>query len=154
MVFYCMISLLKDKVMKKIITILTIVPLMVFAGLNVGKVTNTLSHIKGKKTLSFFNANTHIPLEGKLKLTSLSTADIVLFSSKKHKSKSTIVNSYKKLKENKNSIGAIYLKKGRTQIIFVKERLDAKGLSLSPKFKKHILHEWQLDPLALVKGLK
>lgn len=154
MVFYCMILIIKDKVMKKLITILTIVPLMAFANLNVEKVTNTLSHIKGNKTLSFFNANKDIPLNGKLNITSLSAADIVLFSSKKYKSKMTIVNAYKKLKVNKNSIGAIYLKKGRTQIVFIKERLDSKGLYLSSKFNKYILHEWQLNPLALEKSFK
>lgn len=154
MVFYCMILIIKDKVMKKLITILTIVPLMAFANLNVEKVTNTLSNLKGNKTLSFFNANKDIPLNGKLNITSLSAADIVLFSPKKYKSKMTIVNAYKKLKVNKNSIGAIYLKKGRTQIVFIKERLDSKGLHLSSKFNKYILHEWQLNPLALAKSFK
>ncbi|CAA6818336.1 MAG: Unknown protein [uncultured Sulfurovum sp.] len=132
--------------MKKILTILSIVPIIVFAGLNVDKVTNTLSNIKGDKIISFFNANGHIPLNGKIKLTTLKSADIVLFASKKYNSKMTIVNSYKELKQNKNSIGAIYLKKGRTQIVFVKERLTAHGLILNPKYKNHLLNEWQLDP--------
>jgi hypothetical protein len=149
-----MITTYKDKVMKNIITILTIIPIIAFASLNVQKVTNTLSNITGNKTISFFNANSHIHLNGKIRLTSLNSADIVLFSSKKHKSKLTIVNSYKKLKLNKNSIGAIYLKKGRTQIIFIKERLDANGLILNSKFKKHILHEWQLNPKSLMNNLK
>lgn len=140
--------------MKKILTILSIVPIITFAGLNVQKVTNTLSHIKGNKQISFFNANKHIPLNNQIKLTALISADIVVFSSKEHKSKMTIVNSYKKLKFNENSIGAIYLKKGRTQIVFVKERLIAHGLSLSPKFKKHIIHEWQLNPKSLMYKLK
>jgi hypothetical protein len=149
-----MITEYKDKVMKKIITILTIIPIIAFASLNVQKVTNTLSNIKGNKTISFFNANSHIHLNGKIRLTSLGSADIVLFSSKKHKSKITIVNSYKKLKLNKNSIGAIYLKKGRTQIVFIKERLAHHGFKLSSKFKKHIVHEWQLNPKSLMNNLK
>ncbi|CAA6821489.1 MAG: Unknown protein [uncultured Sulfurovum sp.] len=143
--------LIKDKDMKKIITILSIVPIIAFASLNVGKVTTTLSNITGAKALSFYNADKRIPLtSGKLKLTTLKNADIVLFSNKKHGSKITIVNSYKKLRLDKNSIGAIYLKKGRTQIVFIKERLDAHGLRLNSKFKKHLITELQLEPLALI----
>lgn len=134
---------------------MSIIPIITFASLNVQKVTSTLSNITGNKPISFFNANRKIPLtNGKIKLTTLSGADIVLFSPKKHKSKLTIATSYKKMKLNKNSIGAIYLKKGRTQIVFVKERLAAHGLILAPKFKKHIVHEWQLNPKSLMKSLK
>lgn len=141
--------------MKKILTVLLITPIIAFASLNVQKVTSTLSNLKGNKQISFFNANKQISLKNsKLKFTSLGTADIILFSSQKHKSKMTIVNSYKKLKLNKNSIGAIYLKKGRTQIVFIKERLDFHGLILNPKLKKHILHEWQLNPKSLIYNLK
>jgi hypothetical protein len=140
--------------MKKILTVLLITPIIVFASLDMQKITSTLSNIKGNNQISFFNANKNILLAGKINITSLNSADIVLFSSKKHKSKMTIVNSYKKLKSNKNSIGAIYLKKGRTQIIFIKERLDANGLILNSKFKKHIVHEWQLQPKSLMNNLK
>jgi hypothetical protein len=134
---------------------MSIIPIVAFASLNVQKVTSTLSNITGNKPISFFNANKHIPLtNGKIKLTTLGSADIVLFSSKKHESKMTIVNSYKKMKLNKNSIGAIYLKKGRTQIVFVKERLAEHGLILSSKFKKHIVHEWQLSSKSLMNNLK
>ena len=146
--------IIKDKVMKKIITILTIIPIIAFASLNVQKVSNTLSNLKGNKTISFFNANSQINLSGKIRLSSLNSADIVLFASKEHASKITIVNSYKKLKLNKNSIGAIYLKKGRTQIVFIKERLSSHGLKLSSKFKKHIVNEWQLNPKLLMNNLK
>lgn len=140
--------------MKKILTIVSIVPILAFSGIDVKKVTNTLAQIKSNKQLSFFNADRHILLDAKIKLTTLNGADIVLFSSKEHKSKMTMVDSYKKLKLNKNSIGAIYLKKGRTQIIFVKERLDSHGLVLSSRFKKHIMHEWQLESKGLINNLK
>ena len=73
--------------MKKILTALLIIPIFAFTGLNVQKVTSTLSNIKGNKTLSFHNANGKVSLSGKIKLTTLANADIVLFSSKKHKSK-------------------------------------------------------------------
>ncbi|CAA6825992.1 MAG: Unknown protein [uncultured Sulfurovum sp.] len=140
--------------MKKIILLLTITPIIAFANLNIEKVTSTLSHITGKKTLSFFSSSSNFATNGKLKFTSLAKADIILFPKKKYNSKMIIVDSYKKLKLNKNSIGAVYLKKGRTQIIFVQERLDSNGLILNPKFKKHILHEWQLNPQKLIDGLK
>ena len=145
---------IKDKIMKKILTVLLITPIMVFASLNVQKVANALSNIKGNKQISFYNANRQITISSNLKLTSLESADIVLFSAKKYKSKITIVTSYRMLKSNKNSIGAIYLKKGRTQIVFVKERLDANGLILNAKFKKHLVHEWQLEPKSLMNNLK
>ena len=140
--------------MKNIIRVLLITPIIVFAGFNVQIVTNTLSNIKGDKQISFFNANKDITLNHKLNLTSLKSADIVLSSSKTYKSKVTIVNAYKKLKLNNNSIGAIYLKKGRTQIVFIKERLDSHGLSLSSRFKKHIIHEWQLKSKSLMNNIK
>jgi len=145
---------IKDKIMKKIFTLLLVIPIITFASLNVEKVISTLSNIKGKKQIEFFNANENIPLGNKLKLTSLGSADIILFSSDKHESKMTIVNSYRKLKLNPNSIGAIYVKKGRTQIVFVQERLDSYGLVLNNKFNKHIIHEWQLNPKSLIYNLK
>jgi len=140
--------------MKRIFTILLMTPIIVFASLNVEKVANALSNIKGNKQISFYNANKQIPLSSSLKLTSLESADIILFSAEKYESKITIVNSYRMLKSNKNSIGAIYLKKGRTQIIFIKERLDANGLILNHKLKKHIVHEWQLNPKSLILNLR
>jgi hypothetical protein len=61
-----------------------------------------------------------------------------------------IVNSYKALVMNKNSIGAIYLKKGRTQIIFIEERLKRNGLSLPSSFKNNLLNECQINPVCLL----
>ena len=132
--------------MKKVLIVLSVLPLIVFASINVKKVTNVLLNINANKPIKFYNANEKIDLSNNMKFTSLENANIVLFSLKDYTSKMTIVDSYEKLKLNKNSIGAIYLKKGRTQIVFVKERLEANGLTLSAKFKKHLLHEWQLNP--------
>jgi Na+-transporting NADH:ubiquinone oxidoreductase subunit NqrC len=141
--------------MKRILIVLSILPIVVFASLNVQKITYTLSHIQGNKEISFFNANRELLLNDGIKLTTkLNNADIVLFSAKRLRSKITIVNSYKKLKRNKNSIGAIYLKKGRTQIVFVKERLTAYGLTLSSKFNKYMIYESQLSPNFLMRHLK
>ncbi len=141
--------------MKKIPIFLLIVPILLFANLNLKKVVTTLSQIEGSREVVFFNADKKILFNGKIRLTKLlNNADIVLFPSKEYQSKATIVNSYKKLKLNKSSIGAIYLKKGRTQIVFIKERLEKYRLKLNSKFKKHLLHEWQLDPKLLINHLK
>jgi hypothetical protein len=126
---------------------------MLFAGLDVQKVKDTLLNINANHPIKFYNANEKIHLTN-LRLTSLEEANIVLFSAKQYTSKMTIVDSYKKLKFNKNSIGAIYLKKGRTQIVFIKERLERNGLRLNAKFKKHLLNEWQLNPQLLINNLR
>jgi len=139
--------------MKRIFIVSFVFPLVLFAGLDVQKVKDTLLNINASQPIKFYNANEKINLSN-MRLTSLKEANIVLFSSKKYTSKMTIVDSYKKLKFNKNSIGAIYLKKGRTQIVFIKERLERNGLKLNAKFKKHLLHEWQLNPKLLISSLR
>ena len=142
--------------MKKTLYFLLIIPIFLTAGLNVSKVNIALTSLtitKSHKSPKFFNANKNITLHKNLKITSLKNANIVLFSNK-ISSKLSIVNSYKALRTNKNSIGAIYLKKGRTQIIFIGERLKANGLSLPPSFKKNLLSECQLNPICLVNSLK
>ena len=140
--------------MKKVLIVLSVLPLIVFASINVKKVTNVLLNINASKPIKFYNANEKIDLSNNMKFTSLENANIVLFSLKDYTSKMTIVDSYEKLKLNKNSIGAIYLKKGRTQIVFVKERLERHGLKLSAKFKKHFVYEWQLNPQLLMNSLR
>ena len=47
------------------------------------------------------------------------------------------VTSYSLLKTQKNAIGAFYWKKNRPTIIFIKERLEKKGITLSDSFKKY-----------------
>jgi len=140
--------------MKKILMILSILPLILFADIDVGKVTNILLNINASKPIKFYNANEKVDLTNRIKLTTLEDANIVLFSHKVYGDKMTIVDSYKKLKLNKHSIGAIYLKKGRTQIVFIQERLEENGLLLNAKFKKHLLHEWQLNPQLLMSSLR
>jgi len=144
----------KEKIMKKILISLLILPVFVFAELNIPKVNKTLQGILANKDLTFYNANNKIKLKGNLHLTTLKKADIVVFAKKPSKHKMTIVNSYKALRADTKSIGAIYEKKGRTQIVFVKERLDANGLVLSPSLKKHLLHQWQLNTLSLLNNIK
>ena len=140
--------------MKKILLTLLFLPIFVFAELDIAKVNKTLSGIKSNKTLSFYTPNNRIKLKGNLKLTSFKEADILLFSKKSDKNKLMIVDSYKLLDTHKNSIGAIYVRKGRTQIVFVQERLEMNGLKLDLDFKKHLIHDWQLSAVALLKNIK
>jgi len=140
--------------MKKILTILSIFPIILFADIDVDKVSNILLSINSAKPIKFFNANKKVDLTNSIKLTTLEKANIILFSHREYDGKITIVDSYKKLKSNPKSIGAIYLKKGRTQIIFIKERLEEHGLVLNAKYKKHLLHEWQLNPQLLMNSLR
>jgi len=132
--------------MKKILIVLLILSLFVFASIDVHKVANTLLHITASEPIKFYNADKKINLNNLIQLSSLDNASIILFAHKKYGSKLTIVNSYAKLKLYKNSIGAIYIKKGRTQIVFIKERLEKHGLILNAKYKKHLLDEKQLNP--------
>ncbi len=140
--------------MKKILILLFFIPIFAFSGLNTIKVNKMLTQLKSAKELKFYNANRQIALTGKLHFTSMEDADIILFSDEKISNKMTIVNSYKALRSNKNSIGAIYLKKGRTQIIFIKERLKSHKISLSSNFEQHLLSECQLNPLCLLSLIK
>ena len=154
MMFYSIINQ-KDEIMKKLLYISLIVPIFLVAGLNVNKVSNTLAHIKSvnaDKVLKFFNSNKNIHLKKRLKITSKENADIILFPKNKS-NKIVIVDSYKALQMNKNSIGAIYLKKGRTQIIFIDERLKKNGLQLPNSYNKHLLNECQINPICLLSNV-
>ena len=141
--------------MKKMINILVLFPLFAFAGLNIPKVNVALSSIKlskdSSRPLTFYNSDRSLNLNKELTFTSQSSADIVLFPSVKKINKALVVDSYKALKKYKNSIGAIYLKKGRTQIVFVEERLKNNGFDLRKIAKKYLIHECRLESICLVK---
>jgi len=145
----------KDYIMKKIINILIIFPLLVFAGLDISKVNSVLSSIKSSKNssmpLKFYNNNRNLNLNKKLKFTSQKSADIILFPKRKKINKALVVDSYKALKKYKNSIGAIYMKKGRTQIVFVEERLKNSGFDLKAMDKKYLIQECKLEAICLLK---
>jgi len=138
--------------MKKIIYLVSFLPLLLFAGLDISKINNTLLSISSSsKSLKFYNASSDIRMKEKLIFTSIDNADIILFPSKNLKvNKLQIVNSYKELRENSKNIGAIYLRKERTQIVFIKERLEKNNLILPEKYKKHIITECQLNPICLL----
>jgi hypothetical protein len=117
----------------------------------VAKVTQTLSQLKSSKTIKFYKANKKINLKLKNLTSVIDKANIVIFPNNKNRNKLMIVNSYKALRRNPKSIGAIYLKKGRTQIIFIEERLKNNGLSLSKSYKQNLLTECQINPICLLK---
>lgn len=52
-----------------------------------------------------------------------------------------LVTSYGFLKEYTSAIGAFYWKKGRPTIIFIKERLDKKGIVLPKRLHKYYENE-------------
>jgi len=141
----------------KLISLLLIIPILAFSELNIDKVGKALSSLKSTKTLKFYNKdkallNKFNSTKSKIKFTSIKKADILLFPKSKTEGKLMIVDSYRALKENKKSvIGAIYTKKGRTQIFFVKERLRAKGLKLPQSMQKYLISECYLNSLCLLK---
>jgi len=136
--------------MKKIITLLVIFPVFILAGLDMFKVNKALSSIKSSKSLKFYNEDKSLELNKKLNFTTQSKADILLFPKNKKSTKVLVVDSYKALKDNKNSIAAIYVKKGRTQIIFVKERLKNNGFDLMKVSEKYLIPECQLKSICLI----
>ncbi|NEW59932.1 hypothetical protein GSY74_01435 [Sulfurovum sp. bin170] len=137
----------------KYLYMLLLAPLLSFAELNIEKVNEALSSIESNKKLSYFSNNKNLLTKLKIKKTaSIKKADILLFPKSKSSKKIIIVDSYSKLKENKKSIGAIYVKKGRTQIMFVDERLKKNGLRISNK--KYRISECHLNPICFLKLTK
>ena len=139
--------------MKKIIYLLFLVPLVLTAGLDISKINKTLSSMtSSKEKLKFFNANSKIKMKRELTFTSIEKANIILFPKQNSKvSQISIVDSYSALRGNKKYIGAIYLRKERTQIVFIKERLENNSLTLPSKYDKYIITECQLNPVCLLK---
>ncbi len=140
--------------MKKVITILILLPLFLSAKLDTSKVNSLLSNIKSTKDSSveikFYNTENSLKIKDGLLSKSKNSADIIIFPKQKKINKAYIINSYSELKKYKNSIGAIYLKKGRTQIVFVEERLKKKGFKLTDKYKKYIIRECKLEAICLI----
>ena len=136
--------------MLKFITILFVAPILLSAGLDTSKISRVLSSLQYKKPLTFYKAK-KIDIDNALHFTSLDKADIILFPNKSYKIKKIVISdSYGDLRKNKKSIGAIYLRKGRTQIVFIKERLRDNGLILPKRFKKYIITECELNPICLL----
>jgi hypothetical protein len=137
---------------KSNIYLLLLVPLLAFSDLNIEKVNSVLSSITlDNKPLTYYISDEKFMNKlSILKTSSSKKADVLLFPIDKKVKKMIIVNSYNDLKNNKKSIGAIYIKKGRTQIMFVDERLKAKGLKLSTKYGNYIIKESYLCPLCLL----
>ncbi len=58
--------------------------------------------------------------------------------------KPAIVTKYYLLKKYKNAIGAIYWKKGRPNVVFVKDRLKLFNIQLPDRYKKYLEREKNL----------
>lgn len=123
-------------------------PILLFSGLDLSKINTILLSMKSaSRTLNFFNANSKIRITKELIFTTKENAYIILFSKKNvGDNQLNIVDSYQALHDNKKNIGAIYIRKERTQIVFVKERLENNDVSISSKYNNHIITEKQLQP--------
>ncbi len=139
--------------MKTNIYLLLYIPLLLFSDLNIEKINSVLSNIKlNNNPVIYFSKNRDFFSKLKVKKSnSINKADIIIFPKKNNTDKMTIVDSYDKLKQINNSIGAIYIKKGRTQIIFVDERMKTNALKLSSKYNKYIIKECYLKEFCLLE---
>lgn len=135
----------------RFILFILLVPLLGFAELDMQKVNHALVSLQSGKSLTFYNDDAESV--GKLKaqkrsiaFTSKGNADVIIFPKGNEKNKMTIVESYQQLKDDKESIGAIYMKKGRTQVVFVKERLKAHGIKIQKNKKVSVITECHFSP--------
>ena len=133
--------------MKTNIYLLLSVQLLLFSDLNIEKINAVLSSIKlnNNPVIYYSKSKSFFSKLNVKKSNSIDGANIIIFPKKNGIDKMTIVDSYAKLRQNSNSIGAIYIKKSRTQIIFVDERIKTKGLKLSNKYNKYIIKECYLN---------
>ncbi|ACO04327.1 MAG TPA: hypothetical protein DEP48_06620 [Persephonella sp.] len=70
------------------------------------------------------------------------SADIIIAKEKKKipcKGKIILTTNYYLLLEYPDAIGAFYWKKGRPHIVFLKERLEEKGITLPYEYEKFII---------------
>ncbi len=51
------------------------------------------------------------------------------------------VTDYRYLEESKDIVGAFYSRKGRTQLLFIKERLKAKKITLPAEYQHYMIDE-------------
>jgi hypothetical protein len=144
----------------KSIFLILIVPIFGFSKFDMEQINKVLSSIKmDNKKVELYSPNfkfmSKLYIDNKTK--QLDRANIVIFPTPDIKDKITIVDSKDRLKKDKNSIGAIFVKKGRTQIIFVKERLDKKKIKIllkdKEKEKEYVIKECFLKNLCLSKYL-
>ncbi len=139
--------------MKTNIYLLLYIPLFLFSDLNIEKINAVLSNIKlNNNPVIYYSKNKSFFSKLNVKKSnSINEANIIIFPKKKSTNKMSIVDSYDKLKENSNSIGAIYIKKGRTQIIFVDERMKNNALKLSNIYNKYIIKECYLKEFCFLE---
>ncbi|NPA61626.1 MAG: hypothetical protein GXO06_05025 [Epsilonproteobacteria bacterium] len=134
-----------------------LIPLLGFANFNIEKINEILSLIRRDgNTIRYFSSKKwFISKLSVSKAKGIDDADVIIFPTSKDVNRSIIVDSYDRLKRDKSSIGAIYMKKGRTQILFVDERLNRDGFSIPQEFRdryeQYIIKECHLRELCLFK---
>ncbi len=137
---------------------LMLLPILGFSDLDYNKVTKVLLSIEQNKPLKYFNENVSLVKKFQknvkgLQFSSFAEADILFMSKIKKGSKLVITDSYEKLqKSDKSVIGAVYIKKERTHIFLVRERLKKSGLRVSSKMKKYLISECSLNLLCLLSS--
>ena len=138
--------------MYKIIYLFLILSILVFGKLDIDEVNEVLSTLESEyvEVLTFYNNDKSIDIENILTFTSFENANILLFAEESFLGKMIIVNSNEKLKKNRDSIGAIYLKNERTNIIFIEERLKKYNLTLNSDRERYIMTECELNPICLL----
>lgn len=131
--------------MQKVMYVFLVLPILALSGFDMVKVNSALLGIQSSSSLKYYSSNKNINITKKLNFTTFQEADIVIFPETEKSNKLVIVASYDELQTNQKSIGAIYLKKGRTQIVFIAERLKNNGLTLPKLFEQYIITESQLN---------
>lgn len=69
-------------------------------------------------------------------------ADIILqtkFDSRFNPNQVIFTNKYAILEKNPHAIGAFYWSKGRPQIVFIRQRLEKKGIDIHNELKKYVV---------------
>ena len=138
---------------------LLLLPILSFADLDINKVTKVLLSLEQNKSLKYFNESKSLMNKFQvnsngLHFSSLKEADILFMSKITKDSKLVITDSYEKLqKSNKNVIGAVYIKKDRTHIFLIKERLKKSGLKVPYEMNKYLISECYLNLVCLLATL-
>jgi len=105
-------------------------------------IMNNLSH-NPKIWTDNYNLKNILKKYSNLDLTNKNSANIYILNKKIENinNKIIFVTNYKLLKDINNSVGAFYWKKGRPNIIFIKERLDKNGIKIPFEYKNYIENE-------------
>lgn len=101
-----------------------------------------------REYIDIFSDSSHIKLTSKLEdanialVTNHKTLKYVLDKKRaSYKSPIIFVTDYKLLKESHDIVGAFYWRKGRSQLLFIKDRLANYGIDLPYDYQKFVIEE-------------